>query len=102
MDSFNQDFSNLPDGNIKDYKNIGNKIITLLGNSVKNDDSNDKYIFDLHKNWLKLINKNYSNDYHKYMAKLYLNDKRFTDYYDSKAGIGAAKKLSSIIYNYLS
>lgn len=102
MDSCNQDFSNLSEENIKDYQNIGNKIITLLSNSVKNNDSsNDKEIFNLHQNWLKLINKNYSKEYHKYMAKLYLNDKRFTNYYDSKTGVGAAKKLSSIISNYL-
>lgn len=102
IDSYNQSFANLSNNNIDDYNNIGRKIIDLLINSVKNNDkSHDKDIFNLHQNWLKLINKNYSKDYHIYMAKMYLDDDRFTNYYDSRAGKGAAKRLSSIIMEYL-
>ncbi|AYU54714.1 MerR family transcriptional regulator [Staphylococcus debuckii] len=57
-----------------------------------------KEVFKAHAEWLKLMSGQYSEGYHLAMADLYVDDIRFTAYYDNLVGeAGAAALLSRII-----
>ena len=51
----------------------------------------------LHKEWLCFTWPHYSAAAHRGLAQMYLQDERFTAYYDSAAGAGAAQFLCSAI-----
>lgn len=70
------------------------------GHENKNSDT-DNEVFDAHAKWLKLMSGQYSETYHNAMAELYVEDERFTAYYDNLVGKkGAAEMLSNIIKKY--
>ncbi|MFP3153448.1 MerR family transcriptional regulator [Lachnospiraceae bacterium ZAX-1] len=84
---------------------LGKEIITLLEYAVQN---NIEYIsgtcyqiFILHKKWVKLTIANYTCSLHLEMAKLYINDSRFTKYYDRNVP-GCTQLLYNIIVYILS
>ena len=62
-----------------------------------------KEVFDAHAKWLKLMSGQYSEGYHLAMADLYIDDARFTAYYDEQlvGEAGAATLLSRIIKAHL-
>lgn len=50
----------------------------------------------LHQRWIRIHwggEESYSTEAHRGLAKLYLADPRFTDYYDGAAGAGATEFL---------
>lgn len=60
-----------------------------------------KSAFDAHKKWLCLSSGvPYSNTYHRYLADLYVQDSRFSDYYNQKTTKDSAVLLQQLIYQY--
>lgn len=57
-------------------------------------------VFQLHKKWLQEAAPFYSADYHRSLGEMYIQDARFTAYYDQKAGEGAAACLQAVIAHY--
>lgn len=102
IDNVNYHLSNLSNSVFKDSNEINNDILNCLFQSL-NSKRTDLYskIFDLHKKWIQIQTGHYDNEYHLNLAYLYVDDERFKNYYDSKAGDGAASLLSQIIINKL-
>ncbi|CAH1856129.1 MerR family transcriptional regulator [Convivina intestini] len=57
-------------------------------------------IFQAHQKWLKLMNPNYTSQYHLAMADLYEADESFQAYYDSRTKDPSANLLIAIIRKY--
>lgn len=55
-------------------------------------------VFNSHRDWLKIMNPSYTEEYHRAMGDLYVNDERFGKYYESSVGKNAANILKEIIY----
>lgn len=56
--------------------------------------------FAAHQAWLKQAAPFYSAEYHRSLGDMYVQDERFTAYYDQKAGVGSAQLLKQIIDHY--
>ena len=56
----------------------------------------------LHKEWISFYWNSYSKEAHVGVAHMYISDERFTNYYDSRAGSGAAAFLRDAILVYTS
>ncbi len=56
----------------------------------------------LHKEWISFYWNSYSKEAHVGVAHMYVTDERFTNYYDSRAGSGAAAFLRDAILVYTS
>ena len=54
----------------------------------------------LHKQWLSYTWPSYSPEAHRGLAQMYVDDERFTAYYDKASGKGAAAFLRDAIHNY--
>ena len=57
-------------------------------------------VAELHKRWLSFYWMKYTKEAHVGLANMYLEDERFTEYYDSRVGIGATKLLHDAIVTY--
>lgn len=66
------------------------------------EDTNELYmeIAELHKRWLSFYWPQYTKLAHKALAAMYMADKRFTHYYDSRLGEGATRLLHDAIEQY--
>ena len=74
------------------------RIIELLAEAKADGDPHGpkaRELCLLHQRWIKIHwgNESYSTEAHRGLAKLYLADPRFTDYYDGAAGAGATEFL---------
>lgn len=72
----------------------------LLTETVEFNSPAAKEAFDAHKNWLMIAAPYYSPEYHRNLADLYVNDERFSSYYNEKTTKDSAKLLQEIIYYY--
>ena len=54
----------------------------------------------LHKQWLSYTWPSYSPEAHRGLAQMYVDDERFTAYYDKASGKGASAFLRDAIHNY--
>lgn len=54
-------------------------------------------VYEKHKEWLSFTWNFYTKEAHANLAQMYVNDERFTSYYEERAGKGAAKLLCDII-----
>lgn len=73
-------------------------------NAYKLDPSNkqlEEKVFTLHKAWITFAWGSYHKDRHRGVADLYIQDERFTKYYD-KDTPGLAKLLHTVIYKFTS
>ena len=55
---------------------------------------------ELHKRWLSFSWANYTAAAHLGLAHMYINDERFTAYYDERVGKGTTQFLHDVIVNY--
>lgn len=69
---------------------------TVVTNATSTVDQQQR-VYALHREWLSFTWPNYSAAAHRGLAQLYLNDERFSAYYDQRAGVGATKCLAQII-----
>jgi len=79
------------------------KMFALLSVMINEDldisHSIGKEIFEYHKMWLEIMSGMYSNEYHRNMASLYVQDERFAQYYNDRVE-GSCQRLSETILHY--
>lgn len=79
------------------------KMFALLSVMINEDldisHSIGKEIFEYHKMWLEIMSGMYSNEYHRNMASLYVQDERFAQYYNDRVE-GSCERLSETILHY--
>ena len=85
-----------------EFTALGEKINEKLKEALKTGDPAGKLaqeVAELHKKWLQFTWPNYSKDAHVGLAQMYVDDERFTEYYD-KIQVGATKFLRDAIWIY--
>lgn len=99
IDKANEQWKNLSQEKYQEMQEVEQQLLTNL-TSYLSDPSNQalaKEIFDAHKKWLLFSWPTYQAEAHKGLGMLYISDERFTEYYDSRCGKGAAVALNEII-----
>ena len=89
--------------NYRRMEDTENKVLKYLREVIKTkglQSETGKNVYESHKSWLTFTWNSYSADAHIGLAKMYVEDERFTKYYDTKVGVGAAKVLQDIIIKY--
>lgn len=84
-------------------ENLGNAVIETLIEAINDGNPEGELawkVADMHKRWLCYFWDSYSKEAHAGLANMYVEDERFTKYYDDKAGRGAAKFLRDAILVY--
>lgn len=100
IDEANQKIMGMSEADLSEMQSIENELLENLRQLELDavETSLGQEVFALHKKWLNYSWKNYSAEAHKGLADLYLEDPRFTEYYEEKAGEGKAKILKEAIY----
>jgi len=57
-------------------------------------------VYEKHKTWLSFTWPSYSPEAHRGLAEMYVADERFAQYYNDRAGTGAATALRDAIVRY--
>lgn len=82
------------------YQALEGEITAVLKEAMAEGDVHsglsDK-LFALHKEWITAAWGNYNPAAHKGVGQMYAADPRFTEYYDSRSGAGAAEFLNQVI-----
>ena len=101
VDAANARLMGLSEGQFAQMQAAEQKLFGLLREAVSQNaapgGSMGRQAAQLHKEWLCFTWPHYSAAAHKGLARLYLQDERFTAYYDSAAGAGAAQFLCSAV-----
>ncbi|GBG95590.1 MerR family transcriptional regulator [Ligilactobacillus salitolerans] len=104
IDSSNKKIKGLSEADVANIKDLEEQLLVILKQltgTTNLKDEQAKHLFELHKEWLLSVWPKglYSSSAHKGLADLYVNDPRFTQYYEEKTGKkGAAETLKNIIY----
>lgn len=97
-------FAGLSQEDYQKMQELAAKILVDLKTAMKTNDSTSEealQVAKLHKEWLAYTWSSYSKAAHRGLAQMYVDDPRFTSYYDEPAGNGAAEFLRDAILNYL-
>lgn len=106
IDSSNEKFKGMTQQQYRDFEELSNEFNTTLKSAIATGDPSGELAqkaCDLHKKWLLHFwaDGTYSKESHKALAQTYVDDKRFTEYYE-KIAPGAAKFLRDAINIYCS
>ncbi|MTT30716.1 MerR family transcriptional regulator [Terrilactibacillus sp. BCM23-1] len=107
-DTVNRSNQKLKGMSQEDYQlveSLGQDILTKLEKAMETGDpeSNEaQEVAAMHKQWLTYWWESYSKEAHAGLAQMYVDDDRFTKYYDDKSGKGAAEFLRDAIVSYTS
>jgi DNA-binding transcriptional MerR regulator len=77
----------------KDLSRLGNEVLEILQAAFKTGDPSSELAqkaADLHRQWLSCYWDNYNKEAHIGVAQMYVDDERFTAYYDEKQPGSAA------------
>ncbi|MFX3619244.1 MAG: MerR family transcriptional regulator [Sporolactobacillus sp.] len=99
----NQKFLKMSREDMEKIKTIEIALFRELERGLKSgatDGKSAQKAADLHKQWLSYYWPSYSSEAHVGLAQMYTEDSRFTEYYDSRAGKGAAQFLRDAILIY--
>ena len=99
----NQKLAGLSQEEYQIMQDLTEKILIDLKKAMQtNDPSSEEAVqlAHLHKEWLACSWPTYSKEAHRGLAQMYVDDPRFTKYYDEQVGIGAAEFLRKVIYHY--
>ncbi|WP_338470624.1 MerR family transcriptional regulator [Niallia sp. XMNu-256] len=102
VDASNSKLMNMTEEQYKEMTLIGEEINVTLAQAMKTGDPTGELAqktADLHKKWLMFHWKDYSKKAHAGLAQMYVDDERFTAYYD-KIEPGAAQFLRDAIHFY--
>lgn len=100
----NQKFAGLSQEDYNKMQDLSAKILEDLKIARQTNDPASKealQVAQIHKEWLSFTWPSYSKEAHRGLAQMYVDDPRFTSYYDESAGNGAAKFLRDAIFNFL-
>lgn len=99
----NKKFANLTEEEYSKMQQMATQILEDLKTAMKTNNSTSEeaqQVARLHKEWLTYTWPSYSKEAHRGLAQLYVDDPRFTKYYDEPAGEGAAVFLRDAINEY--
>lgn len=100
----NQKFAGLSQEDYNKMQDLSAKILEDLKVAKQTNDPASKealQVAQLHKEWLSFTWPSYSKEAHRGLAQMYVDDPRFTNYYDEPVGTGAAEFLRDAIFNFL-
>lgn len=105
IEESNKKMRNMTKEEYERFQEVSKEIIALLEAAVKNNETPDKEagknIVKLHREFLEFTWDNYSPQAHRGLAQMYVEDERFTQYYDSKVP-GCAKFLRDAVQCHVS
>lgn len=99
----NQRFLNMSENDFKKMQEIENEMFQSLKDVVNTNDLESeaaKEVYEKHKSWLNFTWTSYSPEAHIGLAEMYVEDNRFSKYYNERTGIDAVKTLRDIIIKY--
>lgn len=103
VEKSNQKFAGLSQEDYEHMQQLSAQILEDLKAAMqtKNPESEEALqVAKLHKEWLTFTWSTYSKEAHRGLAQMYVDDPRFTKYYDEPTGEGAAEFLRDAIFNY--
>lgn len=103
VDDSNKRFMNISEYDFKDMQDIENEMFQSLMEVVNTKDLESeaaKIVYEKHKAWLNFTWASYSFESHVAIAKMYVEDERFSKYYNDRAGVEVAIVLRDIIVKY--
>ncbi|UDN60954.1 MerR family transcriptional regulator [Clostridioides sp. ES-W-0016-02] len=98
----NRKFKNMSKKDYEDWQDLSTEIISKLKKAFKTGDASNELsqeVARLHHKWLSYTWNAYSKEAHAALAQMYVDDERFTSYYD-KEQPGLAKFLRDSIVFY--
>lgn len=98
-----QKFRGLSEEQYKQMEEVEQRVFETLRKAMKEGDSAGQAAMraaGLHREWLSFTWPAYSKEAHAGLAEMYVQDERFTAYYENKAGKGAAQFLRDCIEQY--
>ncbi|PSL40285.1 MerR family transcriptional regulator [Planomicrobium soli] len=102
IDASNAKMMNMTEGQYAEFIRLGEELQTTLAEALKTGDPESpaaQKAAKLHKRWLMFTWPKYSKEAHAGLAQMYVDDERFTAYYD-KGQPGTAKFLRDAIHIY--
>ena len=103
-DESNRKFLNMAEEDYNKMNELNDKLMVLLKDILENGDETGEKAKEAaltHKAWLMFTWTEYSKDSHVGLTQMYIDDDRFKDYYESRAGIGAAQVLKDAVDAYI-
>lgn len=103
IEKANKQFFGLSKEEYEHMQQLAVQILEKLKTILHKKDPESKealQIAALHREWLTFTWPTYSKEAHRGLAQMYVDDPRFTKYYDEPAGDGAAEFLRQAIFNY--
>ncbi|WP_026888428.1 MerR family transcriptional regulator [Clostridium beijerinckii] len=98
----NKKFKNMSKEQYEEFEKLGAKVIDTLKEAFETNDPSSELsqkVADLHRQWLTYSWSGYSKEAHAGLAQMYVDDERFTAYYD-KDQPGLAAFLRDAIFVY--
>jgi len=99
----NKQFAGMSEADFDAMQELAARLQELLAEAMATGDAAGEAalaVAALHKQWLSYTWPTYSAEAHRGLAQMYVEDERFTAYYDKASGEGAAAFLRDAIHNY--
>ena len=99
----NKKFAGMSEADFDEMQETAARLQELLTEAMANGDAGGEAalaVAALHKKWLSYTWPTYSPEAHRGLAQMYVDDERFTAYYDKASGKGAAVFLRDAIHNF--
>lgn len=96
-------FMNMSEDEFKNMQDTENEMFQFLKEVIKTGDLESevaKNVYEKHKSWLTFTWESYSSEAHIGLAQMYVEDERFSKYYNDRAGTEVVRTLKDIISKY--
>lgn len=104
VEASNHKYMNLTEDEYKRMQQVEEELFVFLKEVVKTKDLDSlaaKQVYEKHKAWLKFTWPSYTPEAHLGLAKMYLADERFGEYYNQRAGSDVIQVLHDIILKHV-
>lgn len=103
VEASNRKLQGMSEAEFNESQALGEALLVKLKEAMATGEAESalaQEVADLHKRWLCCYWPTYSGEAHAGLAAMYVEDERFTAYYDDKCGEGAAAFLRDAIHVY--
>ena len=103
VEKSNQKFKNMTEEQYAEMERLGNSVLETLRAAMATGGPAGELgqkTADIHRQWLTYTWPSYSKEAHAGLAQMYVDDKRFTAFYDERVQPGAAEFLRDAIHIY--
>lgn len=103
VEASNKKFAGMSEADFDAMQEMAVRLQKLLTEAMATGDAAGEgalAVAALHKQWLSYTWPTYSPEAHRGLAQMYVDDERFTAYYDKSSGKGAAAFLRDAIHNH--